>query len=177
MAFDRNNRGAYELSAIQSFNPQSFNPQSFIHSTPPCMTPKEKAYQIAQKQMYDKDAFSKWLGIKIIDLDRGSALLEMIIRPEMTNGFDIAHGGITYALADSAFAFASNSTGRKSVSIETSISHTQALKVGDVIQAVAKQESETNKLGIYSVKVTKFDGTTVALFKGTVYRTSREWEV
>ena len=139
------------------------------------MTPKEKAYQIAQKEMYDNDAFSQWLGITIIDLDYGSALLEMTIREEMTNGFKIAHGGISYSFADSAFAFASNSTGRKSVSIETSISHTQALKVGDVIRAEARQESESNKLAIYSVKVTTLEGATVALFKGTVYRTSKEW--
>ncbi|MFT4663218.1 MAG: acyl-CoA thioesterase [Polaribacter sp.] len=139
------------------------------------MTPKEKAYQIAQKEMFDKDAFSQWLGIKILDVDHGSALLEMTIRPEMTNGFKIAHGGITFSFADSAFAFASNSTGRKSVSIETGISHTQSLKVGEVIRAEAKQESETHKLAIYSVKVTTLEGTTVALFKGTVYRTSKNW--
>jgi acyl-CoA thioesterase len=139
------------------------------------MTPKEKAYLIGQNKMFDNDAFSQWLGIKIIDLDHGSALLEMTIREEMCNGFNIAHGGITYSFADSAFAFASNSTGRKSVSIETSISHTQALKTGDVIRAEAKQENETNKLAIYSVKVTRLDGTTVALFKGTVYRTSQAW--
>jgi len=128
------------------------------------MSPKEKAHQIAQKEMYDKDAFTQWLGIKILEIDQGSALLEMTIREEMTNGFKIAHGGITYSLADSAFAFASNSTGRKSVSIETGISHTQALKAGDVIRAKATQESETHKLAIYSVKVTTLDGTTVAVY-------------
>ncbi len=139
------------------------------------MTPKEQAHQIAQKRMYDNDAFSQWLGIRIISLDHGSAVLEMTVREEMTNGFKIAHGGITYSFADSAFAFASNSTGRKSVSIETTISHTKSVKPGDVIRAVAKQENETNKLAIYSVKVTNQNDEVVALFKGTVYRTSREW--
>lgn len=147
----------------------------FINEKSKAMTPKQKAQQIAQKEMFDKDAFSQWLGIKIINIDHGSALLEMTIREEMTNGFDIAHGGVTFSFADSAFAFASNSTGRKSVSIETSISHTKPLKKGDVIRATAKQESESNKLAIYSVKVTTLDGATVALFKGTVYRTSQEW--
>lgn len=139
------------------------------------MTPKEKAFRIAKKEMYDNDPFSQWLGIRIIDLDHGSAVLEMMVRKEMCNGFKIAHGGISFSFADSAFAFASNSTGRKSVSIETSISHTKSIKAGDVIRAVAKQESETNKLAIYSVKITTLDGSTVALFKGTVYRTSEEW--
>lgn len=127
--------------------------------------------------MYNNDAFSQWLGIERIEDAPGRSVLRMTIRKEMTNGFDIAHGGITYSFADSAFAFASNSRGRKAVSIETSISHTQSLKTGDVITAIATEENLTNKLGIYRILVTKQDGTTVALFKGTVYRTSKIWEV
>ena len=65
----------------------------------------------------------------------------MTIREEMTNGFKIAHGGITFSFADSAFAFASNSRGRKAVSIETSISHTKPLKIGDIITAIAEEQS------------------------------------
>ena len=65
----------------------------------------------------------------------------MTIRQEMTNGFAIAHGGITYSLADSALAFASNGHGRRAVSVETSISHTVALRTGDVITATAEEVS------------------------------------
>ncbi len=125
--------------------------------------------------MLENDAFSQWLGIRILEMDEGYAKLEMTVRDEMCNGFKITHGGITFSFADSAFAFASNSTGRHAVSIESSISHTKSLKVGDVIRATAKQENETHKLAIYSVKVTTLDGTIVALFKGTVYRKSNEW--
>ena len=139
------------------------------------MTEKEKAFHIAKKEMYDNDAFSQWLGIKILDINHGYALLEMTVREEMTNGFKIAHGGITYSFADSAFAFASNSTGRHAVSIETSISHTQSLRPGDVIRAEATQQNETHKLAIYNIKVTTLEGTIVALFKGTVYRKSQHW--
>lgn len=135
-----------------------------------------KAEAIFQ-QMYQKDAFSQWLGIESVEHDIGKSILKMRIRPEMLNGFGIAHGGITFSFADSAFAFASNSHGRLSVSIETSISHLVALKAGDEIFAEAKEIHVTHKTGIYTVDVTKPDGTLVAVFKGTVYRKSKEWEV
>ena len=121
------------------------------------------------------DYFSQWLGIDVAESSEGRAVLKMTVRKEMLNGFGIAHGGITYSLADSALAFASNSHGQKSVSVETSISHTQSLKEGDVIVATAREEHRSNKIAIYSVQVTCGDNV-VALFKGTVYRTSKEWQ-
>jgi len=84
-------------------------------------------------KMFDQDAFSQWLGIEIIDVSEGFCQLKMTVRKEMLNGFQIAHGGIAYSLADSALAFASNSHGRKSLSVETSISHTVSVKEGDVL--------------------------------------------
>ena len=126
--------------------------------------------------MYNNDPFSQWLGIERLEESAGHSVLRMTIRPEMCNGFGIAHGGITFSLADSAFAFASNSHGRKSVSIETSISHTAAVHPGDVLTAMAEEDNLSNKLGIYRVTVTNQDGVVVALFKGTVYRTGKEWE-
>ncbi len=94
----------------------------------------------------------------------------------MLNGFGIAHGGITYSLADSALAFASNSHGRKAVSVETSISHTKTLKENDVIIAEASEDHRSNKIAIYTVRITNTnDNSLVALFKGTVYLTSQNW--
>jgi len=139
------------------------------------MNTKEKAYAIAKAKMYDNDAFSQWLGIEILDLDAGKAVLQMTVRPEMTQGFGIAHGGITYSLADSALAFASNSHGVKSVSVETSISHLMVVNKGDTLTATATEESLSNKIGIYTIKVVNQDEKLVALFKGTVYRSSQEW--
>ena len=124
--------------------------------------------------MFANDYFSQWLGIERVKVVPGHCILKMQIRREMLNGFSIAHGGIAYSLADSALAFASNSHGRKSLSIETSISHTISLQEGDIIIATAKEISLSNKLGIYYITITK-DGNTVALFRGTVYRTSKEW--
>ncbi len=126
-------------------------------------------------KMYDNDWFSQWLGIERLEVKQGRCVLRMSIRKEMLNGFAIAHGGITYSLADSALAFASNSHGRMSVSVETSISHTESLKEGDVITATAEEMSLSNKVGVYHVTVTNQNNKVVALFKGTVYRTSKEW--
>jgi acyl-CoA thioesterase len=128
-------------------------------------------------QMMEGDRFSQWLGIERVEDGPGRSVLRLKVREEMVNGFSIAHGGITYSLADSALAFASNSHGRKAVSVETSISHTEPVKAGDVLIATAEEEHLSNKIGIYKVSVTNQDGRTVALFKGTVYRTSQEWEV
>ena len=125
--------------------------------------------------MFDQDAFSQWLGIEIIDVSEGFCQLKMTVRKEMLNGFQIAHGGIAYSLADSALAFASNSHGRKSLSVETSISHTVSVKEGDVLTVTTKELSLSDKIGVYLITIINQSNEDVAYFKGTVYRTSREW--
>lgn len=140
------------------------------------MAEKSLAERVVDR-MYKNDPFSQWLGIERVEDGVGKSVLRMTIRKEMLNGFAIAHGGITYSLADSALAFASNSHGRMSVSVETSISHTISLKEGDVITATAEEMSLTNKIGIYQVTVKNQRDEIVALFKGTVYRTGKEWNV
>ena len=126
-------------------------------------------------KMFDQDAFSQWLGIKIIDVSKGFCQLKMTLRKEMLNGFQIAHGGIAYSLADSALAFASNSHGRKSLSVETSISHTVSVKEGDVLTVATKELSLSDKIGVYLITIINQSNEDVAYFKGTVYRTSKEW--
>lgn len=135
-----------------------------------------KATEIISTMM-EKDFFSQWLGIKVISVSEGSCKLSLMVRDNMLNGFGIAHGGITYSLADSALAFASNSKGRKSVSIDTSIAHIVSLKEGDEIIATATCESETEKLGHYTVTIflSAEPEKKVALFKGMVYKTSKNW--
>jgi len=126
-------------------------------------------------KMFDQDAFSQWLGIKIVEASEGNCQLQMPVRSEMLNGFQIAHGGIAYSLADSALAFASNSHGRKSLSVETSISHTVSVKEGNVLTAATEELSLSDKIGVYLITITNQDNQKVAYFKGTVYRTSKEW--
>ena len=107
--------------------------------------------------MYQRDAFSQWLGIRRLEEEPGRSVLEMIVRPEMVNGFGIAHGAITYSLADSALAFASNSHGRKAVSIETSINHIKTVFVGDVLKAITEEITLSHKIGIYQIHIMRDD--------------------
>lgn len=127
--------------------------------------------------MMQNDAFSQWLGIEVLETKPGYCKLQMTMRGDMTNGFKIAHGGISYSLADSALAFASNGRGDHAVSIETSIAHTRPAHVGDVLFAEAIEKSHTRRFGIYEVQVSNGRGELIALFKGTIYRTGKEWEV
>lgn len=128
-------------------------------------------------RMYNHDPFSQWLGIERLEDEPGKSMLRMTVREEMLNGFSIAHGGITYALADSALAFAANAHGIQSVSIETSIAHTKAVQCGDVLTTQVEEISLSRRLGIYQIKVLNQHNDMVALFKGTVYRTSKPWKI
>ena len=126
-------------------------------------------------RMLRLDKFSQWLGIEILDCKVGSCRVGMVVRDDMLNGMFKAHGAISYALADTAFAFASNSHGRYAVSIETSINHIEALEAGDYIEAESVIEKVKNKTGFNVIEV-KRNGELVALFKGVVYRTTKDWE-
>lgn len=127
-------------------------------------------------EMMSKDTFSQWLGVEVMEVKEGFAKIKMTIRKDMLNGHLVAHGGISFSLADSAFAFASNSHGQKAVSIETSINHIKPLFEGDELIATAEKESTSRSLGQYIVRVTR-NNELVALFKGVVFRKEEEWDV
>jgi len=127
------------------------------------------------EKMLSQDAFSSWLGIEILEISLGKCKVGLKIRKEMLNSMQKAHGGITYALADTAFGFAANTHGNYAVSIETSINHIEALHENDYITAESIVEVTKNKLGFHIVELKKGEQI-VALFKGVVYRTSKEWE-
>ena len=126
-------------------------------------------------KMMNGDAFSQWLGIEVLEISAGSCKLELKVREEMTNGFAIAHGGITYSLADSCLAFAANADGMQAVSIETSISHTKKVTSGDTLTATSKEINESSKTALYYITITNQNNIEIAHFKGTVYRTGKEW--
>jgi acyl-CoA thioesterase len=131
------------------------------------------------KEVVDKmisgDAFSQWLGIEVLEITEGFCKLKMTVRDKMTNGFNIAHGGIAYSLADSCLAFAANADGIQAVSIETSISHTKKVASGDVLTATSKEMNKSSKTALYYITITNQDNLEVAHFKGTVFRTGKEW--
>ncbi|MGY8951003.1 MAG: PaaI family thioesterase [Flavobacteriales bacterium] len=127
------------------------------------------------EKMMSGDAFSQWLGIELLESAPGFCKIQLKVREEMTNGFNIAHGGISYSLADSCLAFAANSYGTQSVSIETSISHTKKVESGDLLIATSKELNKSKKTALYSITISNQDNIEIAHFKGTVYRTGKEW--
>lgn len=133
----------------------------------------DRAKAIVAAMLRD-DAFSRSLGMELLALDVGHATVRLTVRDDMVNGLGVCHGGVTFSLADTALAFASNGHGRVTVSIENNIGYPAPVRLGDTITAVAEEESGGRTLAFYRVTVTRQDGTQVAIFRGTVYRTNRE---
>ena len=125
-------------------------------------------------KMLSQDAFSQWLGIEILECEIGRCKVGMTIRKEMLNSMNYAHGGISYSLADTAFGFTANTHGNYAVSIESSVNDIEALEEGDYLIAESVIENVKNKLGFNIVEV-KRGNELVALFKGVVYRTQKNW--
>jgi len=131
----------------------------------------------APKQVVDdmlqKDLFSQWLGIEMIEIKEGYSKIRMQVREEMINGFGIVHGGIAFSLSDSAFAFACNNRNNLSVALDTAINFIKPVHVGDTLIAEAKEIHNGKSTGLYHITVTNQHNHTVAFFKGTCYRTGK----
>ena len=126
-------------------------------------------------RMFDNDPFSRWMGMELLAIGEGFCSLRMRVRADMLNGFGVAHGGITFALADSAFAFACNSRGLHAVSVHCSIEHVAPVFEADELTAIAQEEHLGNSLSNYTIRVTRQEGSTVALFRGVAFRKKTEW--
>jgi acyl-CoA thioesterase len=123
--------------------------------------------------MMEHDLFSQWLGIKVLEVREGYSRIFMEVRKEMVNGFGIAHGGIAFSLADSAFAFACNNRNDLSVALDTSINFIKQVTVGDMLTAEAVELHNGRSTGLYHITITNQDQVRVALFKGTCFRTHK----
>ena len=123
--------------------------------------------------MMEHDLFSQWLGIEVIEIKEGYSKIKMTVRKEMINGFGIVHGGIAFALSDSAFAFACNNRNVLSVALDTSINFLKPVTVGDILTAQAMELHNGKSTGLYQITVTNQHNHTVALFKGTCFRTHK----
>jgi acyl-CoA thioesterase len=124
--------------------------------------------------MIQHDAFSQWLGITVLDIKAGYSKIKMTIRPEMLNGLGIIHGGVTFSLADSAFAFACNNRNVLSVALDTSINFIKPVHIGDELIAEAKELHNGRSTGLYHITITNQHEHTVALFKGICFRTDKK---
>jgi len=132
-------------------------------------TPKEFV-----EKMFSNDPFSQWLGIEILQVEEGYCKVQMTVREEMTNGFDIAHGGISYSLADSALAFASGSYGKIAPGLNNQINYLKKVEAGDTLTAIGKVENLTRKTGVFNVEIFNQSDEKVAVMRGTVYRMDQD---
>ncbi|MGZ5417612.1 MAG: hydroxyphenylacetyl-CoA thioesterase PaaI [Nocardioides sp.] len=128
------------------------------------MTPQERADRAAAA-MWAGDAASQALGMRLVEVGPGRAVIEMRVRADMVNGHAIGHGGLTFTLADSAFAFACNSHNRSTVAHECEVRFTAPTRLGDVLVAEALERSREGRDGVYDVTVRCGD-TVVAEFVG-----------
>ncbi len=138
------------------------------------MTAAQELAERVVHGMMARDEFSRWLGVEVLEIAPGRCRCRMRVRPEMVNGFGVAHGAIVFALADSAFAFACNTEGHVTMSIENGISYPKAVHPGDDLTAIATEESAARRIAFFLVRVTNQREDVVALFRGTAYRTDKE---
>ena len=123
--------------------------------------------------MMENDFFSQWMGVEVLEVKEGYSKIKMTIRKEMVNGFGIVHGGLPFSLADSAFAFACNNRNNLSVALDVTITFTKAVNIGDVLTAEAKEIHNGRSTGVYLITVINQKNESVALFKGTCFRTGK----
>jgi acyl-CoA thioesterase len=131
--------------------------------------PAAEDFEIARacaRRMWEEDTASQSLGMSLIDISPGSAVMSMPVRSDMANGHGMCHGGFMFLLADSAFAFACNSHNQRAVAAGAEIHFVAPAKVGDVLTAQANEQHRAGRSGFYDVRVTDQNGDLIALFRG-----------
>jgi acyl-CoA thioesterase len=126
--------------------------------------------QAVVQSLYLADCASQWLGLEFIEVAPGRIRIAMTVREEMVNGHGMCHGGIVFAFADSAFAFACNSHGDPMVAAGASIEFIAPTPLGERITAAAAEVFRTTRHGIYDVAVTAASGAMLAQFRGRCSR-------
>jgi acyl-CoA thioesterase len=124
----------------------------------------------AGRALYEKDAAARALGIQILEVTPGGARLSMRVRADMTNGHAVCHGGLIFALADTAFAYACNSYGDNTLAAAASIDFLAPGYADDVLTAAARETWRAGRSGLYEVEVTNQKGERIALFRGRSHR-------
>lgn len=138
------------------------------------MTEAQQVAERVRAEMYLRDPAAQALGIAVEAIGPGFARCRMAVRADMLNGHDTCHGGLTFTLADAAFAYACNAYNRVTVALGAQITFIAPARAGDVLIATAKEQSRAARTGVYDVEVTKTDGTLIALFRGNAYETRGE---
>ena len=134
---------------------------------------QQQAERIGQ-WMAQNDRFARRLGIELEAASPGFCQVALTVTKDMLNAVGVTHGGVTFSLADFAFAVASNSHGKVSLALSAQINYPAASRAGERLTAIAREQSGNRRTGLYSVEVRNSDGTLTGLFSGTVYRRSEE---
>ena len=129
------------------------------------MTAQALAEAVAEA-MYARDPAVRAFGIHIDEVAPGYARLSMPVRDDMLNGHGFCHGGLIFTLADSAFAYACNSRNQNTVASGCTIDYLAPGQRGDVLVAVAVEQSLAGRTGVYDITVSNQNGKKVALFRG-----------
>jgi acyl-CoA thioesterase len=127
---------------------------------------RQRIAERAAQALWRGDEASKQLGMSVDSCSPGRASVTMRIRPDMVNGHGICHGGLVFALADSAFAFACNSYGENAVAAAAAIDFLAPAREGDMLRAFATERWRAGRSGIYEIEVRNQRDETVALFRG-----------
>ena len=117
-----------------------------------------------------EDRLARLLGMELVAVTPGACQVRMAVRADMLNAVGLTHGGATYALADFAFAVASNSHGTVAVALTTQMSYPAASRLGDILIAEAREVSRGERTGLYAIEVRTAKGKLVGHFSGTVFR-------
>jgi acyl-CoA thioesterase len=118
------------------------------------------------RRMIAGDAASNALGMRVVSAEPGRAVVRMRVRPDMLNGFAVAHGGMVFALADTAFALACNETDAVTLAAGADIAFLSPAREGDELEAVAERRARGGRSGLYDVRVSAGDGRVVAEMRG-----------
>lgn len=138
------------------------------------MTGEQVFAKAVGQGMYALDKAAQGWGVRIEEMRPHSTVARMTVRDDMLNSHGVCHGGMIFALADTAFAYASNSDNRATLAISCNISFAAAVPAGAELTAVAEKQSRGGRTGIYDVTVTDGEGNVVALFRGNSYQVRGE---
>lgn len=128
------------------------------------------------ERMMRNDAAAVMLGLRVVSDEPGRAVVEMPVRDDMMNGFATTHGGIVFALADTAFAICCNEDDRVTVASGADISFLRPTRAGQTLTATAVRRARTTRTGLYDVTVTDELGRTIAEFRGRSTATDRPFD-
>jgi acyl-CoA thioesterase len=130
--------------------------------------------QTVAEEMLKQDKHAQSLGIQLKQISPGYSELTLFVKEDMVNGLGICHGGVTFALADTAFALACNSRNQRTLAFNCTITYSAPAHVGDMLTAVAQEQVLNGKTGIYDVVIMNQHLEKIVMFRGVSYRTRQQ---